>query len=212
MNMEEKIYQKLIDGLKNSPLSEITIREQAKLVAEVIDTDEALDADSVEIPRAIKMLETLSGQYRRDVKNGVLEGLKNHPKTSQTEKKEPKEKMETETEVLSKISAYEQKLLEIEQRLENQRKIEVAQKVKKDLAEALRKNGADNPYIINSVLEKVSIEDNYDLDKLSQECISKYDADYAEVFGMGVTPRVVNNSGNDDTDPFADFKKNFLRK
>lgn len=83
MNMEEKIYQKLIDGLKNSPLSEITIREQAKLVAEVIDTDEALDADSVEIPRAIKMLETLSGQYRRDVKNGVLEGLKNHPKTSQ---------------------------------------------------------------------------------------------------------------------------------
>lgn len=94
--MEEKIYQKINEGLGKTALSERTIRSKAARLAAKIKTDEELTEDV--LSDAVEDLRVLAGQLDHDVAEKVrieaerkaAELLKSRNKQEKPEKTEEK--------------------------------------------------------------------------------------------------------------------------
>ena len=205
--MEEKIYQKLISGLKNSPLSDRTIRSKAQRLAKKITTDEALTDDVV--TDAIEDLKELGGQLNKDVAEKVKEQVEKLPKPSPNPNPEPQPTPQPDNDLARRIADMETKFQETLKQQQKERLLEHAKTL-------LKAQNATKDYILNNVLAKVKVDDGETADSLVTKCIPLYDKEYKEAYGEGAIPR--NQQGEDGVDSAAakakllEFKKSKEQK
>lgn len=187
--MEEKIYQKLIAGLKNSPLSDRTIRSKAQRMAKKITTDEQLTDDV--ITDAIEDLKELGGQINKEVADKVKEQAEKLKSSTPTTPPAPQAPI-TDPALAARIEAMEAKLKESEMAL-------LKQRVKEEAKALLKAQHADKDYILKNVLARVEIAEGDTAETLAAKCIPLYDKEYKEAYGEGATPRVPQGEDGVDT-------------
>lgn len=205
--MEEKIYQKLIAGLKNSPLTERTIRAYAKELSGAITTDEQL-TDAVIKPHIV-LLTNMGGQLNKEVAEKVKEQVEKlqtppappAPPTLPTPPAPPE----------PPENGLEARLLAMEQRFQESQREQRKKQILEEVKERMKEQNATKSYILNNVLSKVQIGDNETADQVAARCIPLYDQEYREAYGEGAIPR--NPQGENGLDAEAgkqrllEFKK-----
>lgn len=191
--MEEKIFLKLQAGLKNSSLSERTIRSMAKRAALKV-TEESQITDDF-ISDYVDVLKELNGQLSKDVAEIVKNQTKKETDTADKTKDEPEKTGETIADVLKKIS-------EMEQTFQNSQKQAKLQSIRNEAAKLLRAKKADKDYILENTLAKVEVADGDTAESLAEKCIPIYDTEFKKAYGEGSVPR-----GGENTPPEPDATK-----
>lgn len=191
--MEEKIFLKLQAGLKNSSLSERTIRSMAKRAALKV-TEESQITDDF-ISDYVDVLKELNGQLSKDVAEIVKNQTKKETDTADKTKDEPEKTGETIADVLKKIS-------EMEQTFQNSQKQAKLQSIRNEAAKLLRAKKADKDYILENTLAKVEVADGDTAESLAEKCIPIYDTEFKKAYGEGSVPR-----GGENTPPAPDATK-----
>jgi hypothetical protein len=182
--MEEKIYQKLIAGLKNSPLSDRTIRSKAQRMAKKITTDEQLTEDVVN--EAIEDLKELGGQLNKDVADKVKEQVEKLPKPpAPPVSPTPPIFNEPDKDLVKRIADVEAMLKETQRQLKKERLLEQTKTL-------LMAQNANKDYILRNVLAKVAVTEDDTAETLATKCIPLYDKEYKEAYGEGAIPRNAN--------------------
>ncbi len=198
--MEEKIYQKLIAGLKNSPLSDRTIRAKAQRMARKITTDELLTDDVVN--EAIEDLKELGGQLNKDVADKVKEqtekltNIQNQNQQNSQNTQNTKSTQEPDNDLVKRIEDVEAKLQESQRLLQKERLLEQTKTL-------LKAQNANKDYILKNVLANVVVADGETAETLAAKCIPLYDKEYKEAYGEGATPR----NANDENGAAAEAKR-----
>lgn len=192
--MEEKIFLKLQAGLKNSSLSERTIRSMAKRAALKV-TEESQITDDF-ISDYVDVLKELNGQLSKDVAEIVRK---------QTEKPSippvtPTTDVPDETQ--KKINEMIDKLSVMEQNFQNSQKQVKLQSIRNEAAKLLRAKKADKDYILENTLAKVEVADGDTAESLAEKCIPIYDTEFKKAYGEGSVPR-----GGENTPPAPDGTK-----
>lgn len=190
--MEEKIYQKLIAGLKNSSLTEKSIRAiaafKAKTISEESEITDAFIADGVEL------CNKLDGQISFQVAE-IVKKQTDKPIEKKVEEPQPKNADDAQ----SKINEMLQKLSDMEKRFQESQRQAVHQSIKAKAAELLRSKKADREYILQNALAKVEIADTDTPDTFAEKVIPIYDREFKLAYGDSAAPRA-----NSDAPPVAD--------
>lgn len=209
--MEEKIYQKLIAGLKNSPLSDRTIRSKAQRLAKKITTDEALTDDVV--TDAIEDLKELGGQLNKDVAEKVKEQAEKLKSSADTTQQSTQSTQTTQT---TQKSALEMQIEELKSMFQEEKKKQQKQLILEQTKAILKSQNANKDYILRNVLANVDVAEGETAETLATKCIPLYDKEYKEAYGEGAIPR--NQQGEDGVDSAAakarllEFKKSKEQK
>ena len=177
--MEEKIYQKLIAGLKNNSLSERTIRSMAKRAALKVTEESQITDDFVN--DYVAVLQELNGQLSKDVAETVKEQLKKAPIPPAPPTNEPPAPTES-PELLKRLEKMEQEF----QESQKQNRL---LKIKAEAEAKLKLKQATNQYILKNALDKVEIADGDTADTLAEKVIPIYDNEFKAAFGEGSIPR-----------------------
>lgn len=190
--MEEKIYQKLIAGLKNSSLTEKSIRAiaafKAKTISEESEITDAFIADGVEL------CNKLDGQISFQVAE-IVKKQTDKPIEKKVGEPQPKDADDAQ----SKINEMLQKLSDMEKRFQESQRQAVHQSIKAKAAELLRSKKADREYILQNALAKVEIADTDTPDTFAEKVIPIYDREFKLAYGDSAAPRA-----NSDAPPVAD--------
>lgn len=190
--MEEKIYQKLIAGLKNSSLTEKSIRAiaafKAKTISEESEITDAFIADGVEL------CNKLDGQISFQVAE-IVKKQTDKPIEKKVEEPQPKDADDAQ----SKINEMLQKLSDMEKRFQESQRQAVHQSIKAKAAELLRSKKADREYILQNALAKVEIADTDTPDTFAEKVIPIYDREFKLAYGDSAAPRA-----NSDAPPVPD--------
>ena len=222
--MEEKIYQQLKEGLKNSSLSDRTIRSKAERLSKKYN-ESTFTSDVLN--DAIEDLKDVGGQLNKEIADAVKtqkEKLEaeykakysnpnsdtNHdPKDS----KDPKDPKDTKDPFGKVAEEWTKKLQEVdnlkklvEERLQNEKFDRLKQEASKILKE---KHNADRDYVLNNAISKVKVEDADTPETLAEKIVPIYDAEYKMAYGDGVAPRT-NIQGGDTQK--ADALKTLVEK
>lgn len=221
--MEEKIYQKLKEGLKNSPLSDRTIRSKATRLAKRYQDEEALTEDIIN--DAVEDLEVLSGQYNKDVADTIkaekekLEAKYKkqlEAKYKKQEVKDPPTPPKEDDEAPEELEALKKDVERVKSLLEMKEKAERISKLKTEALKLLKeKHNADNEYILSNALLKIEIADQDTPSSIAEKAIPVYDAEYKLAYGEGVQPRTSRQGGeptNDYLKQLVDKKKKQIKK
>lgn len=194
--MEEKIYQQLKEGLKNSSLSEITIRSKAQRLAKRYD-ESTFTSDVLK--DAIDDLTVVNGQLNKEIADAVklqkekLEAefkakyqpnVPNPPTPPKTEEEHPFGKVKEEWE--AKIREIDTLKTLVEQRLQSEKVVRLKEEASKILKE---RHNTDRDYILNISLSKVKVEDADTPETLAEKTVPIYDTEYKLAYGDGVAPR-----------------------
>ena len=183
--MEEKIYQKLIAGLKNSPLTDRTIRAYAKELA-ITNTTEEQITDDVLKPH-ITLLTNMGGQLNKDVADKVKEQVEKLPKPPiPPVPPTPPTPPEPDKDLAKRIEDVEAMLKESQRQLQKERLLEQTKTL-------LKAQNANKDYILKNVLANVVVADGETAETLAAKCIPLYDKEYKEAYGEGATPRNAND-------------------
>lgn len=204
--MEEKIYQKINEGLGKTALSERTIRSKAARLAAKIKTDEELTEDV--LSDAVEDLRVLAGQLDHDVAEKVkieaerkaAELLKSRNKQEKPD--EPKEKTITEDE--SPPSWFEkqeriwaEKLSEVEKEAKAFSEHQRREKLNQFLRSEAKRLGIPESHLVG--MKPVESED-----EAREILAAKKEAIVKE--GIG-SQGVGASEGKKDRDPFAEIAK-----
>lgn len=178
--MEEKIYQKLIAGLKNNSLSERTIRAMAKKAALKV-TEESQITDEF-VSDYVDVLQEMNGQLSKDVAEIVKKQVEKTPAPQVEPPQPPKTDDNPIAEMLKKISDMEVQFKESQkqQRIAN---------LKAEAENKAKLKQATNQYILKNAIAKVEISDDDTADTLAEKVIPIYDIEYKAAFGDGSIPR-----------------------
>lgn len=205
--MYEKIYQKLVNGLKNSPLSDRTIASKAQRLAKKITTEEQM-TDEV-INDAIEDLKELGGQINNEVATKVKEQIdkfnSKQPATPSTPTPTSPAPDKGESDLAAKIANLEAIL---SQSLQEQKRSRIIDDVRREM---LAKN-ANNEYILNNILSKVTISDGESVEQIAARCISSYDEDFRKAFGQGAQPRNADTGGQVDKEEAIKSLQDFAKR
>lgn len=175
--MEEKIYQKLIAGLKNNSLSERTIRAMAKKAALKVTEESQITDDFVY--DYVDVLQELNGQLSKDVAETVKEQLKKAPIPPVP----PTPPASTEQPELIK------RIEDMERKFQESQKQNRLLTIRAEAEEKLKLKQANNQYILKNALAKVEIADGDTADTLAEKVIPIYDNEFKAAFGEGSIPR-----------------------
>ena len=217
--MEEKIYQQLKEGLKNSSLSDRTIRSKAERLAKKYNestfTSEVLND-------AIDDLKDIGGQLNKEIADAVKTQKEKleaeykakypNPETNldQKESKDTKDHRDpfgkVAEEWTKKLQEVENLKKLVEERLQNEKFDRLKQEASKILKE---KHNADKDYVLGNAISKVKVEDADTPETLAEKIVPIYDAEYKMAYGDGVAPRT-NIQGGDTLK--ADALKNLVEK
>jgi hypothetical protein len=213
--MEEKIYQKLKEGLKNSPLSDRTIRSKAIRLAKRYQDEEAF-TDEI-LNDAVEDLEVLSGQYNKDVADTIkAEKEKLEAKYKKQEQTEPPAPPKEDNKTPEELEALRQDVERVKSLLEMKEKAERTSKLKTEALKLLKeKHNADNEYVLSNALLKIEIADQDTASSIAEKAIPVYDAEYKLAYGEGVQPRTSRQGGeptNDYLKQLVDKKKKQIKK
>lgn len=203
--MEEKIYQKLIAGLKNSSLTEKSIRAiaafKAKTISEESEITDAFIADGVEL------CNKLDGQISFQVAEIVKKQVDKTPAPQVEPPQPPKTDDNPIAEMLKKISDMEVQFKESQkqQRIAN---------LKAEAENKAKLKQATNQYILKNAIAKVEISDDDTADTLAEKVIPIYDIEYKAAFGDGSIPRSgdVNPSPEQANARLTAFKEKMEKK
>ncbi len=194
--MEEKIYQKLKEGLKNSPHSDRTIRSKAKRLAERYKDEDSFTDDILN--DVIEDFKELGGQYNKDVAE-TIQAEKEKLKAEYLKIK--KEKTDDEDNPPKQIEELKQEVERVKSLFEQREKSERIDKTKKAALKILKESHkADNDYVLSNTLLKVEISDNDTAESIAQKAIPIYDAEYKMAYGEGVQPRARQDGGEAKND------------
>ncbi len=192
--MEEKIFLKLQAGLKNSSLTEKSIRAiaafKAKTIKEESEITDAFIADGIELGNK------LDGQISFQVAEIVRKQTDKLPIPPVT----PTTDVPDETQ--KKINEMIDKLSVMEQNFQNSQKQVKLQSIRNEAAKLLRAKKADKDYILENTLAKVEVADGDTAESLAEKCIPIYDTEFKKAYGEGSVPR-----GGENTPPAPDATK-----
>ena len=220
--MEEKIYQQLKEGLKNSSLSDRTIRSKAERLSKKYNestfTSEVLND-------AIDDLKDIGGQLNKEIADAVKTQKEKleaeykakysnpEPNPDPKDPKEPKDHRDPKDPFGKVAEEWTKKLQEVEtlkklveERLQNEKFDRLKQEASKILKE---KHTADKDYVLGNAISKVKVEDADTPETLAEKIVPIYDAEYKMAYGDGVAPRM-NIQGGDTLK--ADALKTLVEK
>lgn len=180
--MEEKIFSKLQAGLKNSSLSERTIRAFAKRMALKV-TEESQITDEL-ITEGVEILTEMNGQLSKDVAE-IVKKQTEKPIVPPTPPPAPPktDSNETTAQVIARLAEIENKLLQSEK----QNKL---LRIKEEAVKRLKEKGNIKDYILTNALGKVELADDDTADTLAEKIIPIYDKEFKLAYGEGSVPRV----------------------
>lgn len=185
--MTEKIYQKLLEKLGKTSLSERTVKTYAGQLAKTVTKDEEL-TDEV-IASAVEMLKALGGQYDHD----LAEAIKNNPPKPTPPKPEPPK---PEPPKDGPFKDYEKRIAELE-RLSKQQEERYEKEIKavklKNISDAVKKqlqsSGCTNSLVLELAFAKSSIDTEKSIDDNAKTVRDLYDSLFKENLESGMIPR-----------------------
>jgi hypothetical protein len=194
--MEEKIYQRLKKQLKNSSLTERTIRSKAKRLASKITSEDDLTEDM--IVDAVGDLEELNGQLNKilaDKKEELEKQVGTRLKTQDSPVDSPSKKEDLSDDF---FASFQDRINAIENKINETLKEQRASSIKDAAKSILKSKNANKDYILKNVLNRVKIDDSDTPETLADKCIPLYDAEYKEAYGEGSTPRSSDSGAEAD--------------
>lgn len=185
--MTEKIYQKLLEKLGKTSLSERTVKTYAGQLAKTVTKDEEL-TDEV-IASAVEMLKALGGQYDHD----LAEAIKKNPPKQEPQKQEPQK---TEPNKDEPFKDYEKRIAELE-RLSKQQEERYEKEIRavklKNISDAVKKqlqsSGCTNSLVLELAFAKSSIDTEKSVDDNAKTVRDLYDSLFKENLESGMIPR-----------------------
>ena len=185
--MTEKIYQKLLEKLGKTSLSERTVKTYAGQLAKTVTKDEEL-TDEV-IASAVEMLKALGGQYDHD----LAEAIKKNPPKPEPPKPEPPKPEPTKDEP---FKDYEKRIAELE-RLSRQQEERYEREIKavklKNITDAVKKqlqtSGCNNSLVLELAFAKSSLDTEKSVDDNAKTVRGLYDSIFQENLESGMIPR-----------------------
>jgi hypothetical protein len=185
--MTEKIYQKLLEKLGKTSLSERTVKTYAGQLAKTVTKDEEL-TDEV-IASAVEMLKALGGQYDHDLAEAIK---KNPPKTDPPKTDPPK----TDPPQEEPFKDYEKRIAELEKKSREQEE-RYAREIKavklKNISDAVKKqlqsSGCNNSLVLELAFAKSSIDTEKSVDDNAKSVRDLYDSLFKENLESGMTPK-----------------------
>ena len=215
--MEEKIYQQLKEGLKNSSLSDRTIRSKAERLSKKYN-ESTFTSDVLN--DAIEDLKDVGGQLNKEIADAVktqkekLEAEYKAKYSNPTPNPDPNPDPKDPKDPFGKVAEeWTKKLQEVdnlkklvEERLQNEKFDRLKQEASKILKE---KHNADKDYVLGNAISKVKVEDADTPETLAEKIVPIYDAEYKMAYGDGVAPRT-NIQGGDTLK--ADALKTLVEK
>lgn len=185
--MTEKIYQKLLEKLGKTSLSERTVKTYAGQLAKTVTKDEEL-TDEV-ITSAVEMLKALGGQYDHDLAEAIKN---NHPKTEPPKQEPPKtepHKDESLKEYEKRIAELERKSKEQEERYEREIKAVKLKNISDAVKKQLQSSGCTNSLVLELAFAKSSIDTEKSVDDNVKTVRDLYDSLFKENLDSGMIPR-----------------------
>lgn len=185
--MTEKIYQKLLEKLGKTSLSERTVKTYAGQLAKTVTKDEEL-TDEV-IASAVEMLKALGGQYDHDLAEAVK---KNPPKPEPPKPEPPKPeppKDEPFKDYEKRIAELEKKSKEQEERYEREIKAVKLKNVSDAVKKQLQSSGCTNSLVLELAFAKSSIDTEKSVDDNAKTVRDLYDSLFKENLESGMIPR-----------------------
>ena len=185
--MTEKIYQKLLEKLGKTSLSERTVKTYAGQLAKTVTKDEEL-TDEV-IASAVEMLKALGGQYDHD----LAEALKKNPPKPEPPKPEPPKPEPPKGEP---FKDYEKRIAELE-RLSKQQEERYEREIKavklKNITDAVKKqlqtSGCNNSLVLELAFAKSAIDTEKSVEDNAKTVRGLYDSIFQENLESGMIPR-----------------------
>ena len=185
--MTEKIYQKLLEKLGKTSLSERTVKTYAGQLAKTVTKDEEL-TDEV-IASAVEMLKALGGQYDHDLAEAIK---KNPPKTDPPKTDPPK----TDPPKDEPFKDYEKRIAELEKKSQEQEE-RYAREIKavklKNISDAVKKqlqsSGCNNSLVLELAFAKSSIDTEKSVDDNAKSVRDLYDSLFKENLESGMIPK-----------------------
>ena len=218
--MEEKIYQQLKEGLKNSSLSDRTIRSKAERLSKKYN-ESTFTSDVLN--DAIEDLKDVGGQLNKEIADAVKTQKEKleaeykakypnptpnpEPNPDPKDGKDPKDPFgKVAEEWTKKLQEVDNLKKLVEERLQNEKFNRLRQEASKILKE---KHNADRDYVLGNAISKVKVEDADTPETLAEKIVPIYDAEYKMAYGDGVAPRT-NIQGGDTQK--ADALKTLVEK
>lgn len=185
--MTEKIYQKLLEKLGKTSLSERTVKTYAAQLAKTVTKDEELTDDI--ITNAVEMLKALGGQYDHD----LADAIKNiPPKPDPKPKPEPKPEPKPDDslkEYEKRIAELEKKSREQEERYQNEIKAVKLKSISDSVKEQLKSSGCNNSLVLELAFAKSTIDTEKTVDENAKAVRGLYDSIFKENLESGMIPR-----------------------
>jgi Zn-dependent metalloprotease len=185
--MTEKIYQKLLEKLGKTSLSERTVKTYAGQLAKTVTKDEEL-TDEV-ISNAVETLKALGGQYDHD----LAEAIKNNPPKQTPPKQEPPKteppKDEPFKDYEKRIADLEEKSRKQEERYEREIKAVKLKNISDAVKKQLQTSGCNNSLVLELAFAKSSIDTEKSVDDNAKSVRDLYDSLFKENLESGMIPR-----------------------
>lgn len=186
--MTEKIYQKLLEKLGKTSLSERTVKTYAGQLAKTVTKDEEL-TDEI-IANAVEMLKALGGQYDHD----LAEAIKKNPPKPEPPKPEPPKPEPTKPDEPFKayekrIADLEKKSREQEERYEREIKAVKLKELSDSVKKQLQSSGCTNSLVLELAFAKSTIDVEKSLDDNVKSVRDLYDSLFKENLESGMIPR-----------------------
>ena len=190
--MTEKIYQKLLEKLGKTSLSERTVKTYAGQLAKTVTKDEEL-TDEV-IDGAVEMLKALGGQYDHD----LAEAIKNNPPKPappkpEPPKPEPPKQDEPFKDYEKRIAELEKKSKEVEERYEREVKAVKLQNISDAVKKQLQSSGCNNSLVLELAFAKSTIDADKSVEDNVKVVRDLYDSLFKENLASGMIPRFADN-------------------
>ena len=186
--MTEKIYQKLLEKLGKTSLSEQTVKTYAGLIAKTVTKDEELTDEIV--ANAVEMLKALGGQLNHDVAEAIKKNPpKPEPPKPEPPKPEPPKPDEPFKDYEKRIAELEKKSREVEERYEREVKAVKLKSLSDAVKKQLQSSGCTNSLVLELAFAKSSIDTEKSVDDNAKTVRDLYDSLFKENLESGMIPR-----------------------
>lgn len=185
--MTEKIYQKLLEKLGKTSLSERTVKTYAGQLAKTVTKDEELTDDIID--SAVEMLKALGGQYDHDLAEAIK---KNPPKPTPPKPEPPKPeppKDEPFKDYEKRIADLEEKSRKQEERYEREIKAVRLKNISDAVKKQLQSSGCNNSLVLELAFAKSSIDTEKSVDDNAKSVRDLYDSLFKENLESGMIPK-----------------------
>lgn len=186
--MTEKIYQKLLEKLGKTSLSERTVKTYAGQLAKTVTKDEEL-TDEI-IANAVEMLKALGGQYDHDLAEAIKKNPpKPEPPKPEPPKPEPPKPDEPFKDYEKRIAELEEKSRKQEERYEREIKAVKLKELSDSVKKQLQSSGCTNSLVLELAFAKSTIDVEKSLDDNVKSVRDLYDSLFKENLESGMIPR-----------------------